>query len=291
VIAGIGLSNKSTNTVVREDGMVPHMIVDRTRHDIVGLEILQDFPSRKRIEVQVDSLDSFMEYLEEQKKDETRIFARVSEKPPKLTVTAAIDYHGTEREAASWITHTVQFAPRTSDDWDEWTENNNTSFDQAEFALFLEDNQRNISRPDGATLLEIASTLEATREVQFRSSVRLDNGDRGFKMDEQTKAQAGITGELAVPTEIEIYIPVFEGSPREVISAKLRHSLNASTGKLTFRYRMDRPTDIIKAAAEQLLVGLRDNTGVPVFNGTYRKAAAERLLMGLRDNTDVGVIK
>ena len=268
-LQALGLSSEKTNEVVEIGGIQPFMIVDTITHKLVSMEALQNEPSRKRVAVQCFDAASFNAYVLEQKTAQTRIFAKLDGEPLKVIVIAAIDYHGTEPTRASWVTHTVTINPSLSDEWKAWMANNNKALPQVDFAEFLEDHQRDVADPDGATLLELVSTLEATREVQVRSSIRLENGDVGFKMDETTRAQAGVSGEMSMPGTMRLDIPVFDGGNAISVDARLRHRLDPVTGKLSFRYLLDRPRDIVRAAAEELITAIEAGTGVPVFRGGY----------------------
>lgn len=271
-------SSKGTNEVIREEGLSAFMIVNTERHKLVGLENFLKEPSRVRMTVDVDTAESFAAYVNEHKEDRSRVFAEIDVAKPEasngrrltpLTLRAVLDYPAPGKP--SWATHTVCLKPEASPEFSAWLAKDEASFDQESFALFLEEHQPEIIRPSGAEVLEIATTIEASAAVEFRSSVRLENGSRKFLMDSETAAKAGLNGTLEVPSEFTIRLPVFEaGEPRE-ITARLRHRLNANTGALTFHYKLVRPRDILREAAEEVIGAVRAATNVPIYRGGYSR--------------------
>lgn len=261
-LVGIGAAAGRPKFPLPEEG-VPYAIVpnDHRLEDLSEL-IYNDFaerPHRVKASVAVNDAPSFLTYFNRFAGEHSTVFA--DEKA--ATVTGIIDYH--ERaDLAAWKQHTVALKLEKSPEWRIWTEANGKKFNQADFALFLEDNSLNITKPAAATMLEVARTLQATTEAQFESGVRLQNGQQQLVYKEQINGTFG-TQKQSIPEEFEIMLPVYLGSKPVAITARLRYRCNS--GKLTFWYDLLRP-DIPER--EQFLVMLQaiaQGVGRTVING------------------------
>jgi uncharacterized protein YfdQ (DUF2303 family) len=250
-------------------GPFPFILGDKemTLHSLAHL---LPFPDRKRVVVDVTEIPSFVQYVNEQKVDATRIFGRAGAdghlQAPALFV-AIIDYHGIGEEAddASWLTHTAVLTLTTTPEWKHWIASNGKAFAQEEFALFLEDHLPDIAAPDGATILEIASSIEASKDMSFRSAIRLEDGTRRFKCDEEMAAKAGVSRDLEIPDRFRLNIPVFDGCDGEFLDARFRY--NIRDGALRLSYKLIRPDALLDAAVKSARLQIREQTQLPVFMG------------------------
>jgi uncharacterized protein YfdQ (DUF2303 family) len=209
-------------------------------------------PSRIRHTVTMKSADSFAAYVMLYADQFTRIFAD----PDKFYFRGALDFHGTKADnlEPKFVSHNVQFTMTQDDRWKIWRGMDGKPFSQAEFAEFIEDNRRDIEMPDPATMLEIARSLEAKTDVNFRQATNLQNGQVQIRYEEVVTAGVPNAGNIEVPTEFTIRIPVFFGEPPLSIPVRLRFRLHG--GKLTFHYKLFRPLeteqDAFKAAVDQI---------------------------------------
>ena len=241
-------------------GVIPYALNDCFQP--ASLEQFKKAPARKRVNLDFAETDSFIEYVNEQKEPETRIFSLVCN-PPNYAITAVIDYHGQGVGDPQRMEHQATLKLRATDEWGTWRNLNKKGMTQSEFAIFLEDHQPEIVDPSGSDILEIASTMEATKEVSFRSSLRLDNGTTKFKFDEDMSATAGVTGELEIPNEFTISVPIFQGEKPRNVLARFRYSLRS--GNLTFRYELIRPKEEERKTVDNLSKRIREKTKIPVF--------------------------
>ena len=229
------------------------------------LESLQQYPRRKRATACFIEPEGFIQYLLAHQEPGTIITGDVTEKSG--TFRAIIDYpHAGEQGLPKWGEHVAALQLQITPEWARWIENDTKSKAQSEFAEFLEDNACDIVEPSGADLLEVASTLEAAKGVNFRSATRLANGQHQLRYEETLDARAGQSGQMQVPETFTIEISPFVGTPRTKIRARLRYRIDQ--GRLTFHYRLMQPHLVILAAWMQARVAIEMSTTRKVQRGS-----------------------
>jgi len=234
--------------------------------DDMEVREFRDFlPGPPRIEraVRVFTLESFYQYVNRFSNEESTIFVDKD----KGEFIAIIDYH--ERQSVPrHCTHRVNLTARPTLEWRDWKEIDNKYVTQIAMALFIEDNAADIIEPDGATMLEIATTLSAKTGIDFKRGVRLDNGQVQIKYNETIDGSAGATGELTIPTVVKIAITPFEGAPPYEVTAKFRYRIKE--GNLTLCFKLHNPHKIWDAAIKDSVEELREklNQG-HIVSGSY----------------------
>ncbi len=133
-------------------------------------------------------------------------------------------------------------------EWDYWTAKDGKAMGQEAFAEHIESGSDEIVEPDAATVLEIAQTFHATKNVSYRSSTRLTSGQVQFQYDEEIKAKAGQKGDLTIPTVILLLVAPFIGEAERKIVARLRHRI--TEGTLFLSYHLERPHVVIRDALD-----------------------------------------
>lgn len=180
-------------------------------------------------------------------------------------IVGIIDYHNPLGEAA-WKRHVVAYTPIHSDQWNTWHRKNNVNFTQADFALFVEDNLIDVVEPTGATLLEIAKTLEAKSAVEFSSAVRLNNGQVQLTYTEEIRGTAS-QGQLEIPETFKLGITPFLNTPTPyAVVARLRYRL--TQGKVVFWFRMNNVERIIQDSFNGILQQIQTATEAQIIRGT-----------------------
>jgi uncharacterized protein YfdQ (DUF2303 family) len=220
-------------------------------------------PHRKKATVAVLDAGSFIEYYSLFSDSHSRVFADET----KAQVLAVLDYHGTGENAPRWGQHRVRLDLRHSEEWKAWTGHNGQShkMSQLEFAEFIEDNAPDIKEPNAATMLEMARSLQAKTDVDFSSAVRTNNGQVQLKYTENIKGTYG-SGNVEIPEEFLIQIPVYVGTERVPIRARLRYRL--LSGKLSIWYDLLRADEIARVAFLNVLGAIKEGLKVTVINGT-----------------------
>lgn len=143
----------------------------------------------------------------------------------------------------------VSIGFRETPQWAKWKAIDGRLLPQAEFAEFVEDNLADIATPDGATMMEIVTYLQATRSVDFRSGVKLGNGAVQLTNNESIEASVG-PGNIAVPDTFEIALsPVFGAQPFKV-PARFRYRIEDR--KLKLGFKLQRIEDVMAAIIKDI---------------------------------------
>ncbi|MFT4175964.1 MAG: DUF2303 family protein [Luteolibacter sp.] len=186
-------------------------------------------------EVRAESLASFCEYVAKYKCAEAIVFA--SEDANRLE--AVFDWHSVEDICGGFGRHRAWMNLQFSPNWLAWHAFNGRELSQQKFAEFIEEHLEDVSAPSAAELLEVVTTLSGKKNVDFKNAVRLANGDVGIQWEETTTAKAGESGNLQVPSEIELTVPIYRGCEESTtfkIRALFRYRIN--DGRLSFEIRM-----------------------------------------------------
>lgn len=230
---------------IKEAGDSAHLVIpEGYKHvDITKMiEAAAPAPSRKKGTVALGDVASFTKYLCDQAhSDHCYIYADMDNR----TLTAVINDHMVGEESAGWRDHRAVYTAELSREMATWLKYDGHKMEQEEFATFLEDNIADVVEPSGETLLQVASTLQATTGVDFKSHRRLDNGQVQLGYIETTTATAGVDGSLTIPREFTIGVRVFRSAIEGYrIRARLKYRLGG--GKLKFWYELDRPQNAIE---------------------------------------------
>jgi uncharacterized protein YfdQ (DUF2303 family) len=232
---------------------------------IHGLEAFMPAPPYAKATVSAKTVASLIEYTNRHKTSDTAAFADAD----AGVIKVVIDYISAANDPAHKV-HAASYAAPFSEEWKRWTSIDGKRTAQAEFAAFIEENREDIISPDGATVLELAKSLDAKRKVSFKSGVRLDNGDYDLEFkDETTASGGGVAGKIAIPSEIELGIPVFYGGDRYKIKALFRYRIE--DGRLLMWVDLHRSKHVRDAAFADIIQAVRDGaSGVPVFEASVQ---------------------
>lgn len=181
---------------------------------------------------------------------------------------------------AGWGDHRAYLVLAATPEWQAWTKRSGDYMRQEEFAEFVEEHAPEIVEPDAATMLELASTFDATKAATMRSSVRLDSGQVRVSYEETVAARAGAKGDLVYPTTLRLGIAPFVGVDPYAVTARLRHRI--VDGALRLAFLLDRPEAVVRDAFAQVAQAVEDETGHPVLFGRPRRAVANPTGAGLR---------
>ncbi len=220
-----------------------------------------EHPIRKHGTVKVLDGESFCEYYRLFSDVNSRVFADET----SSKILAVLDYHGAGDGRPRWGEHRIDFTLRFSEEWKTWTANDGKKITQMEFAEFIEDNTPDIVTPAAASMLEMARDLRAKTDVDFGSAIRLNNGSVQFKYTEQVKGTYG-AGNLDVPEQFTISVPVYIGSQRVNVQARLRYRINS--GKLTFWFDLLRADLVERQAFLAELAAVSEALKITVIHGS-----------------------
>lgn len=226
-------------------------------------------PRRKKGRITLTDTESFVDYVTaHQIAGQTNIYCEADYESDKVAFGAVINDHANNSDGQQWRDHTAQYKPEKSVEWKRWTGKDGETFNQAEFATFIEDNLTDIAKVDGmpthSELYEMVINFEATMDSRFKQKIRLQSGaiELNFidKEDEQTVQK------MKMFEKISIGIPVFHGD-KELYRIDARLKYRIREGKLTFWYELIRPDKVLEAATEQMISTIKTGTGVPFYFG------------------------
>lgn len=223
-----------------------------------------DAPRRKTGVYEFDDADSFAEFVVRHagtgpEDVTTELFADLA----AHSVVAV--FNGNMPTGAGWGDHRATFAMAATAAWARWRANDNRIAGQQAFAEHVENNLADIVDPDGAVLLEMAQTFQATTKVDFKSQKILASGQRQLTYEETIDAKAGQKGNLDIPAQFTLALQPFEGADIYRVVARLRFRI--TDGRLAIGYQLDRPDDVERSAFDDVLKRVSETTVRRVFLG------------------------
>lgn len=221
-------------------------------YELRELPNVNGVPAHIREVEKVGTAEAFIAYFQRFADESSVAFVDI----PNAQFTGVIDYHETDvlGNKASLCAHRVVFAAPETAEWQAWRKNNAQDMSQEDFAQFIEDMAPDLIEPDAATMLEVASTLQATTEVSFHRAIRLDNGQTQLHYNQQINGSAGEQGRLTIPTVIKIGVQFFRGGSRYELDARFRYRLR--NGGVKLRYELVRPDKAVEAALHDLIAAI-----------------------------------
>lgn len=150
--------------------------------------------------------------------------------------------------------------------WKRWAAYDGRLLGQSDFAEHIEASLPDVRVPSGADLLELAQSFQANTSVRFESSRDLGSGERQLVYREQVEAGAGRAGNITIPKQFELGLAPYEGSGLYQVSARLRYRI--TEGRLHLGYVLDRPEDVLRAAFDDVLRQVQEQTERVALLGT-----------------------
>jgi uncharacterized protein YfdQ (DUF2303 family) len=234
---------------------------------VFDLEAFNQTPGNKKAQVDVDRVQSLSDYVNKYAGHDgaTMAFADLS----SATIQAVLDYHRPDKNEPRWCEHLVNFTLTETREWRQWMKMNERSMPQVEFAEFLEDRIVDVIDPPAADLMSLVQTLEAKRNVNFSSAVRLENGtiDLTYEEDIQTTGRkaGGGKGKVEVPPKIKLGIRPFEGLDKWEVEARLRYRLKE--GSVIFWYAIVEPDRVREAAFDEQVEQFEKDCNIRCIRG------------------------
>lgn len=212
--------------------------------------------------VTVDDAESLVRYTNRFSDEHSVLIADLD----AMRIRAALDWHRGNYDPDSLFhpepcRHSATLVLRESEEFRRWNAIQGELHDQMVFAEFLDENASDIVDPEPSVMLEVARDLEATQGVNFKASTRLQTGERNLSYETQTH----VKGDLKVPTQFTLSIPLFEGEEPADIVASFRFRPRSDGLKLGFVWR--RVEYRRRAEFRQIAHRVSEATGRPVFFG------------------------
>lgn len=245
------------------------------RHDqttkLLDLERNLYNPRRAQGTVVVSDAPSFAAYYSDLKTRTTRVYADRNQS----TITAVFnddqgagkpDDQGDDPGAeAGWRDHRCVLRLEHTDEWKAWAALSGKLCSQGAFAEFIEDHVLDIREPDGATMLELAQSFEASIKAEFVQGTALDNGARRLVYKENIEAKAGRSGNIDIPRRLVLGLAPYDGVEPFEVGALLRYRI--SDGALGIGVVLERPDLVLKAAFVDVLTAVEAATGATILHG------------------------
>jgi uncharacterized protein YfdQ (DUF2303 family) len=232
----------------------------------IDLSQYREFPARKSTKHELRDVDSFIAYVREQGTPKTcRIYAETDYVENRISFTAVLNDH--DVAVPNWRDFRAIYQPIPSIEWKTWCAKDGKPQSQADFAIFLDDNIKDIASvtgsPTGAQILEMALNFEAKQEAVYRSAIRLQSGTVSFeftdKEDDSTIKRMDMFSRFTLGIA-----PYFNGEGYE-LPARLRYKL--SSGKIAFWFDLIRPDLVLQQATLKLVEKIKTETGFPLWFG------------------------
>lgn len=235
------------------------------RLEVVDIADTFDRPERRTGKVTVSDVFSLVTYVERYRDEaETTLWGdRVNAR-----IVAVLNDHPatTPPTGAAWGDHRATLQLQYDPDFSTWLGSDGKWYDQEGFASFLEQLANTVA--DAATMYEIATSLRATKGVDFKQALNVSSGEVKLRYEETTSAKAGQKGELDIPTVFQITVPVYEGAEPTVLVARFLYRIQGA--ELRLGYRLLRPSDAIRAAFIHVAQQVQDGLKLPLLMGAPR---------------------
>lgn len=287
-----------TEAPIRQDHDGITLLIWPKTRDVVSLEKFDQYPRRKRGVVTLIEPESFASYVKQHRNSRTIVLGTASETGGKFR--AILDYHrpetqyenpekedaaakaATENESpnflrdAGWGDHVAEYPLVPTPEWSRWIGKSGQAMTQSEFAQFLEDNAEDIvvpsvnnaGYPDAQLVLSTALTLQAKTDIQFKSGIRLSNGQHQLTYVENIDAKAGIDGQQTIPDRFALALAPFKGSIVYEVRARLKYRLG--NGRVNFTYELERAHKVVEHAYNDLRKKIGEAVGGPVLAGEVK---------------------
>ena len=253
------LAEIASTQIVHEIQDQPMVVVPQG-YEVRDLENFLDAPRRVRASPRLNSADSFIDYVLNNKDDATAIFADED----SAVVRAVMDYHQAGEDSCylpGWCAHQAHYACKISREWTSWLRLNGELQLQENFAEMLETRAQEIISPAGAELLETALKFQVIRKATFGSAMRLNTGEFQFQFNEENQK-----GTVELPEEITIAVAPFHNGDKYEVKARLRYRLRE--GILKLAYHLVDPEKVTEHAFEKIVTEIGEKLpDVPLYQG------------------------
>ena len=256
VEALIAVSQRANDPKSPAPGAVPYVVLP-TNATVKSLEDLLPHPASVNETVTLRTAAGFIDYVQTFKTAATRVFGDAA----RATVTAVIDYHF---EQPDWCRHRATLAFRPTPEWTTWMGLSGRHLSQVDFAAFIEDNLPDIADPAGADILDVTRSLEAKKSVEFRSSIRLQDGSSQLTYDETVVGKG--RGNLMIPEEFTLGLAPYEGSDVFKVIARLRYRI--TEGRLELWYDLRRPHTVLEQVFTDAVTAVQAGLEITAWLGS-----------------------
>lgn len=164
-----------------------------------------------------------------------------------------------------WRDHRAHFAALYTPEFGNWLKHNKVQMTQGDFAEFIEDNFVDLQGTDAQTLLNVATTIQASTGISFSSARRLQDGQTQLTYNENIDAKAGADGALKIPQTFTLGLRIFKNGEGYKLTARLKYRM--AGGSVKFWYELERPERAVEDAFTGYVEQVRTASGYVVLIG------------------------
>jgi uncharacterized protein YfdQ (DUF2303 family) len=245
-----------------------------------ALHQLNSTPHRKAGAVQLRTVESFVQYVNQHRQPQTQIYVVVTpdNAANPLVATAVFNDHGFEAESdePGWRDFRAVFQPDSSAEWKTWITSNGKRMSQVQFATFIEDNLKCFAGagtdggddfPSGGAMLQMALAFEASQDKRIKSSVRIQSG--GIQLEYVDNDDAATVSRMQAFDRFRLGLAPFWRGAAYPLESRLRY--RNSGGELQLWYDLVRPDLVVDYAVEELINKIETETSITPIFGTITK--------------------
>lgn len=211
--------------------------------DITAIvEAAQSYQNRPRGTVHLGDVPSLLAYCADQGAAE---YGYLYADPDARTITAVFNDQRLP-EVPGWRDHRAHFAAVYTPEFSHWLKHNKQAMSQGDFAEFIEDNFADLQGTDAQTLLNVATTIQASTGISFSSARRLQDGQTQLTYNENIDAKAGADGALKIPQTFTLGLRIFKNGAGYKLTARLKYRM--ASGSVKFWYELERPERAVEDA-------------------------------------------
>jgi uncharacterized protein YfdQ (DUF2303 family) len=264
-------AGREAGQIRQASGLQPYAIVP----DGTTMEPIPQAPDKVLYRVEAaprfNAWQDFAAYINRFKVSSSQVFGHRVTGDKSSIVKAVIDYHkqpvtpgGDIQSVPMHGTHLPTLVLQHSEEWVDWTRQNREEMTQLEFAAFLEDHFTQVTKPDGASLLELVLAFQASETAEFKSIKNLGNGQVAFAYTTSIE-EKGLSGDpITMPKVIELQLAPYIGLSPVLMTARFKYRLKG--GQLTLWYELEKVDQTLRGAFEAICKGITDAVGLPVYS-------------------------